>query len=96
MIYRKPATNAEVKAVDLLQRYDYPQSRTRNTLLLLASGVSWYRVRQRMRLSLDTDPEAFFLWAEGWAEGGFRARRKSLCRGDFSHLQTVDILSQMR
>lgn len=71
MIYRKPTTNAEVKAVDLLQRYDYPQSRTRNTLLLLASGVSWYRVRQRMRLRLDTDPEAFFLWAEGWAEEGF-------------------------
>lgn len=69
MNYQKPATN--IKAMDLLHRYDYPQSRTRNTLLLLASGVNWYRVRQQMRIRPYTDPETFFLWADGWAEEGF-------------------------
>lgn len=71
MIYQKPATYAEVKATELLQRYDYPQSRTRNTLLLLASGISWHEVRRRMHTRWDADPKAFFLWADGWAEEGF-------------------------
>lgn len=72
MNHQKPTPTTAVKAVDLLQRYDYPQSRTRNTLLLLlASGVSWYRVRQRMHIRRDVDPATFFLWADGWAEEGF-------------------------
>lgn len=71
MNHQKPTPTTAVKAMDLLQRYDYPQSRTKDTLLLLASGMSWYRVWYRMRILLDVDPETFFLWADGWAEEGF-------------------------